>query len=74
MVYHSEQEEDTCHYKLSDRDNCKVSSVGHHFAGFLDKLKETIRKRSLHGLLSIGPGVLYAQYNLETEIMIIVTS
>ena len=44
MVYHSENEEDTCHYKLSDRDNFKVSFVGRHFAGFLGKLKETIEK------------------------------
>ena len=44
MVYHSENEEDTCHYKLGDRNNFKVSFVGRHFAGFLGKLKETIEK------------------------------
>ena len=44
MVYHSENEEDTCNYKLSDRDNYKVSFVGGHFAGFLGKLKGTIGK------------------------------
>ena len=44
MVNHSENEEDTCHYKLSDRNNFKVSFAGRHFAGFLGKLKETIEK------------------------------
>ena len=44
MVYHSKNEKDTCHYKLSDRNNFKVSFVGRHFAGFLGKLKENNRE------------------------------
>ena len=59
MIYHSENEEDSCHYKLSDRDNCKVSFAGRHFTGFFGRLKQRFI-RLMMSMGSAGPYRLFA--------------